>query len=102
LICGSSEYFPKGIKMVGKRCDVVIIGAGPAGTTAGALIKKEGFDVVVVEKQRFPRFVIGESLLPRCMDLLEEAGMLDAVESRHYLPRVQVVSATGGLIPKNT
>jgi len=71
--------------MAEKRCDVVIIGAGPSGATAGALIKKAGFDVVVVEKQRFPRFVIGESLLPRCMDLLEEAGMLEAVESKNYL-----------------
>jgi len=70
--------------MVERRCDVVIIGAGPSGVTAGALIKQAGFDVIVVEKQAFPRFVIGESLLPRCLDLLEEAGMLKAVENRKY------------------
>ena len=66
-------------------CDVLIIGAGPSGTTAAALMRKAGFNAVVVEKQRFPRFVIGESLLPRCMDLLQEAGMLNAVNSRNYL-----------------
>ncbi|MCK5916242.1 MAG: FAD-dependent monooxygenase, partial [Deltaproteobacteria bacterium] len=71
--------------MTEKLCDVLIIGAGPSGTTAAALMKKEGFDAVIVEKQQFPRFVIGESLLPRCMDLLEEAGMLQAVKERNYI-----------------
>lgn len=71
--------------MVEKQCDLVIIGAGPSGTTAAALLKKAGFDPVIVEKQQFPRFIIGESLLPRCMDLLEEAGMLKAVKERKYI-----------------
>ncbi|AAV80981.1 NAD(P)/FAD-dependent oxidoreductase [Idiomarina loihiensis] len=59
--------------------DVVIIGAGPAGSTAAAMLANVGKSVLVVEKQEFPRFSIGESLLPQCMTFIEEAGLLDAV-----------------------
>ena len=59
--------------------DVVIIGAGPAGSTAAAMLANAGKSVLVVEKQEFPRFSIGESLLPQCMTFIEEAGLLDAV-----------------------
>ncbi len=65
--------------------DVLIIGAGPAGSTAAALLQKQGMRLLVVEKQVFPRFVIGESLLPHCMDLLSEAGLLEAVEARGFM-----------------
>ena len=59
--------------------DVVIIGAGPAGAVAAALLRKTGRSVLVLERQHFPRFSIGESLLPQSMAYLEEAGMLQAV-----------------------
>jgi flavin-dependent dehydrogenase len=68
-----------------RSCDVLVIGAGPAGSSAAALLHKAGFTSIVVEKQKFPRFVIGESLLPRCMDLLQEADLLPAVEARGYI-----------------
>ena len=68
-----------------REMDVLIIGAGPAGTCAAALLKKEGFDSVIVERTKFPRFVIGESLLPRCMDHLEEAGLLNAVRAQNFM-----------------
>ncbi|MEC4749385.1 NAD(P)/FAD-dependent oxidoreductase [Methylomicrobium sp. Wu6] len=58
---------------------VVIIGAGPSGSIAGALLKQKGYPVIILERQRFPRFSIGESLLPQCMEFIKEAGMLDAV-----------------------
>lgn len=61
------------------KTDVLVIGAGPAGTVAGALVNKAGYKVQVVEKMKFPRFVIGESLLPRCMEALEDAGLLESV-----------------------
>lgn len=61
--------------------DVVIIGAGPAGAVASALLHQQGFHVCVVEKQHFPRFVIGESLLPQCMQFIENAGFLPAVQA---------------------
>ncbi|MEI6488381.1 MAG: NAD(P)/FAD-dependent oxidoreductase [Bacteroidota bacterium] len=64
--------------------DVLVIGAGPAGTIAASLINKQGFKVKIVEKEKFPRFVIGESLLPRVMDHLDEAGFLDAVKKAGF------------------
>jgi flavin-dependent dehydrogenase len=67
------------------HCDVTIIGAGPAGTTAAALLQRAGLRTVIAEQLQFPRFIIGESLLPRCLDLLEECGMLDKVRDRGYL-----------------
>lgn len=62
------------------QTDVLVIGAGPAGCMAAAILKKRGFDVTVVEKQKFPRFVIGESLLPKVMGHLEDAGLLEAIK----------------------
>lgn len=62
-----------------EQVDVLVIGAGPAGTVAASIINKAGYKVKIVEKVKFPRFVIGESLLPRCMEALDEAGFLDAV-----------------------
>ena len=63
-----------------ERFDVAIIGAGPAGSVAAALLHGQGFRVCVIERQHFPRFVIGESLLPYCMDILDEAGLRHLVE----------------------
>ncbi|SDU15195.1 NAD(P)/FAD-dependent oxidoreductase [Geopseudomonas guangdongensis] len=63
---------------------VVIIGAGPSGAIAGALLKRKGHDVLILERQRFPRFSIGESLLSHCLDFIEEAGMLEAVQAAGF------------------
>ena len=65
--------------MAGVGPDVLIIGAGPAGAVAAALLAQRGYQVLVQERQHFPRFSIGESLLAYSTQLLQEAGMLDAV-----------------------
>ena len=64
--------------------EVVIVGAGPAGSIAAALLKRRGWDVLVLEAQQFPRFSIGESLLAHCLDFVAEAGMLEAVEAAGF------------------
>ena len=60
-------------------CDVVIIGAGPSGAIAAAILAQKGWNTVVVEREQFPRFSIGESLLPHCMEFIEQAGLLDGL-----------------------
>jgi len=60
--------------------EVLIIGAGPAGALAAALLCRQGLRVLLLEREQFPRFSIGESLLPQSMEYLEQAGVLGAVE----------------------
>jgi len=64
--------------------DVIIIGAGPSGSIAASALLKQGLSVIIIEKESFPRFVIGESLLPRCMDILEENDMLDVIGEQGF------------------
>ncbi len=66
------------------KTDIIIIGAGPSGTIAASMVKQAGLNVIIIEKEQFPRFVIGESLLPRCMDVLDAAGYLKAVEAQNF------------------
>lgn len=59
------------------RADAVVCGGGPAGSTFAALLSKKGHRVVLFERERFPRFHIGESLLPWNVPLLQRVGVLD-------------------------
>lgn len=68
-----------------KECDVLIIGGGPSGSIAGANLAQKGFSVEIVEKIDFPRFVIGESLLPKCNDILSKNGLLDRIQRQGYI-----------------
>ena len=63
-----------------EQYDVVIIGAGPSGSVAASLLAADGMSVLILEKQYFPRFSIGESLLPQCMEFLKEAGLEQALD----------------------
>lgn len=65
--------------------DVLIVGGGPAGSIAAAHLVQKGYSVSIVEKIPFPRFVIGESLLPRCNELLEINNMLDRVKEHGFM-----------------
>jgi len=63
---------------------IAIVGAGPAGAVAASLLQQQGIQTTVLEKSRFPRFSIGESLLPACMDILARTGVLDTVNEAGF------------------
>ncbi|MGH8547759.1 MAG: NAD(P)/FAD-dependent oxidoreductase [Methylococcales bacterium] len=63
------------------RYDVIVIGGGPAGSTAASLLSEKGWQVCLLEKDRHPRFHIGESLLPMNLPIFERLGVLDEVRS---------------------
>lgn len=67
-----------------ENVDVLVIGAGPSGCVSASYLKNNNVDVKIVEKSKFPRYVIGESLLPRCMDHFEEVGLLEALKKQGY------------------
>ena len=61
-------------------CDVLVVGAGPAGSTISALLTQQGWTVHILEKDSYPRFHIGESLLPQSLPILKQLGVLPEVE----------------------
>ncbi len=74
--------------------DVVIVGAGPAGSTAAALLAERGRDVLVLEKERFPRYRVGESLLPYCYFTLERLGLIDKLNASAFIKKYSVQFVT--------
>lgn len=67
-----------------EKFDVLVIGAGPSGSVASSYLSKHGKKVLVVERAKFPRFVIGESLLPLSMGHFEEAGLLCDLKAQKF------------------
>ena len=58
--------------------DVIIIGGGPGGSVAGAVLAQAGLDVLILEREEYPRFHIGESLLPASMPIFKKIGFYEA------------------------
>ncbi len=67
-----------------ENVDVLVIGAGPAGAVASAYLNQKNYKVLVLEKEQFPRFVIGESLLPQCMEHLDAVGFLPNIKKHGF------------------
>ncbi len=78
-------------------CDVVVIGGGPAGSTVSALISDAGYRVHLYERDRFPRFHVGESLIPETYWVLQRLGMIDKLRKSPFVKKqsVQFFSANG-------
>ena len=79
--------------------DVVVIGGGPAGATTATLVAQQGYSVQLLEREHFPRYHIGESLIPETFWVLERLGMLDKLRGSRFVDKhsVQFVSDQGKL-----
>src|SRR5690554_4963250 len=75
-------FFCKEMKI--EEVDVLVIGAGPSGSVSSAYLNKNDVKVKVVEKAKFPRPVIGESLIPRVMDHFHEVGLIPAIKAADF------------------
>jgi flavin-dependent dehydrogenase len=85
--------------MIHSEYDVVVIGGGPAGATASTLLAQQGVRVGLFERERFPRFHIGESLIPETYWVLQRLNMLPKMQRSHFVKKysVQFVNANGKL-----
>lgn len=75
--------------------DVIVIGGGPAGSTAATLLAQKGFSVLLLERERFPRFQIGESLLPYNNDLFARLNITDKLKTGDFFPKYGAQFITG-------
>jgi flavin-dependent dehydrogenase len=82
---------------ISETCDVVVIGGGPAGSTCSTLMAQEGLKVQLFERERFPRYHIGESLIPETYWVLRRLGMLEKMKQSGFVKKfsVQFVNALG-------
>src|SRR6266478_1522211 len=78
-------------------CEVLIIGAGPAGSSAAAILAEKGRRVLVLEREKFPRYHIGESLLPFTFHALQRLGLIEKMRGSAFVKKysVQFVSPNG-------
>src|SRR6185369_10144526 len=78
-------------------CDVLIIGAGPAGASAATILAEYGHKVIVLEREKFPRYHVGESLLPFTFHPLQRLGLVETMKKSAFVKKysVQFVSPSG-------
>ena len=70
-----------------QKCDVAIIGGGPAGSTAAALLAQKGYDVVLLEKAKHPRYTVGESLIPHFWKFVEHSGADKKIDAEGFIEK---------------
>ncbi|MEU8431521.1 NAD(P)/FAD-dependent oxidoreductase [Streptomyces sp. NPDC029216] len=79
-----------------ERTQILIAGGGPGGATAGTLLARQGFDVLLLERDRFPRYHIGESLLPSLLPVLDAMGAREVVERHGFVRKTGAFYGWGG------
>ncbi len=81
------------------RYDAIVIGAGPSGSTAAAVLASKGRRVLAIEREKFPRYHVGESLIPYTYFPLERIGMIERMKKSHFPSKysVQFVGRSGNL-----
>ncbi len=67
--------------------DVIVVGGGPAGSSTATMLARQGVRVLLLERARFPRDHVGESLLPASIPVLEELGVMPAIKQEGFLPK---------------
>jgi flavin-dependent halogenase len=72
------------MNIIGERYDVVVIGGGPGGAATAGLLAQRGHSVLVLEREKFPRYHIGESLITGCLPTLEELGVRDRLDGMGF------------------
>ena len=77
--------------------DCITMGGGPAGSTVAALVAEAGFRTLLVERERLPRFHVGESLMPETYDTLQRLGLWETLQASRFVKKysVQFVSRSG-------
>src|SRR5688500_16372139 len=83
---------------VPSRCDVVVIGGGPGGSTAATLLGQSGYDVVLLEKAKHPRYNVGESLIPHFWKYCELTGADEQVEADGFIAKAGGTVVWDGVI----
>ena len=80
-----------------EKYDCIIVGGGPAGSSAATIVSQAGFDTLLLEREAMPRYHIGESLMPEAFWCFERLGVLDQMRNSDYVRKVSVqfVSSTG-------
>jgi flavin-dependent dehydrogenase len=93
------EQSEKVARAMATKYDAIVIGGGPSGSTVAARLAQRGRSVLLLEKEHFPRFHIGESLLPCSMPLLEQLGAMPALLQHGFLPKyaAEFVTADGSI-----
>jgi flavin-dependent dehydrogenase len=81
-----------------KKCDVVVIGGGPAGSTAATLLSRKGYDVVLFDKARHPRYNVGESLIPHFWKYCDQMGAAAKIEQEGFIRKAGGTVIWGGEI----
>jgi flavin-dependent dehydrogenase len=84
------------------RCDVVVIGGGPAGSMASGMLAKAGFEVVLLEKARHPRPTVGESLLPHFWNHVDMLGVTAEVEAARFVEKAGAMVLWGSSLRRSS